>query len=252
MYKCFVCGGNEFREEYVLWDELIEQWKLSPEEVAYINRQQGRYCTECLANLRSIALAKAILESYHYNGTFKEFVRSPQALKLKVLEINEAAKLHEFLKEMPNHRIAKYPECDMQNMNYDSESWDMVIHSDTLEHVPDPIKAIRECKRILRYDGRLFFTIPIIVDRLSMSRCGMPKSYHGTDLTKDSDFAVCTEFGADYWKYIVQAGFSSLRLCVLDYPAAMAIEAVKSDVYSLHVNVGDGFREKFLRIFRKG
>jgi hypothetical protein len=38
---CPVCGGDRFVSESVLWPELIAQWELSPNEVAYINLQQG-------------------------------------------------------------------------------------------------------------------------------------------------------------------------------------------------------------------
>jgi hypothetical protein len=34
---CPVCGGDRFANEPVLWPELIDQWQLSPDEVAYID-----------------------------------------------------------------------------------------------------------------------------------------------------------------------------------------------------------------------
>jgi hypothetical protein len=54
---CPVCGGTEFASTAVLWDELIGAWQLSSEEVVYIDRQQGTYCTKCNNNLRGMALA---------------------------------------------------------------------------------------------------------------------------------------------------------------------------------------------------
>jgi hypothetical protein len=50
---CGVCGGLEFTDAPVLWDELSDVWELSIEERAYIDRQQGTCCTGCGANLRS-------------------------------------------------------------------------------------------------------------------------------------------------------------------------------------------------------
>ncbi len=33
---CPVCGGDRLTNESVLWPELIAQWELSPDEIAYI------------------------------------------------------------------------------------------------------------------------------------------------------------------------------------------------------------------------
>ena len=40
---------------------------------------------------------------------------------------------------------------------------DLVVHSDTLEHVKDPAKAIRETYRILKPRGFTCFTVPIVI-----------------------------------------------------------------------------------------
>src|SRR5208282_3830755 len=42
----------------------------------------------------------------------------------------------------------------------------LVIHSDTLEHVERPVRALEECRRVLAPGGRVCFTVPIIVGRL--------------------------------------------------------------------------------------
>ena len=39
--QCPICGGNAFKETPVLWDDLIDAWEISHEEVEYINLQQG-------------------------------------------------------------------------------------------------------------------------------------------------------------------------------------------------------------------
>jgi hypothetical protein len=52
---CSICGGVAFEDRPVLWPALISEWELSPDEVAYIDKQQGRTCLGCGANLRVIA-----------------------------------------------------------------------------------------------------------------------------------------------------------------------------------------------------
>ena len=44
---CSCCGGQGLTDRSVLWPELIREWGLSPEEAAYIDRQQGRHCVRC-------------------------------------------------------------------------------------------------------------------------------------------------------------------------------------------------------------
>lgn len=71
--------------------------------------------------------------------------------------------------------------------------------------------------------------VPIVVDRLTRSRQNLPPSYHGyPDDEKRSDFIVHTEYGADLWKQVMQAGFSECRIIALEYPAAIALVAIKS------------------------
>jgi len=223
--SCLVCGASTFKETRVLWDELIADWQLSPLETDYINRQQGFCCTACGNNLRSMALANAILSAYDFCGTLVQFVESDFAKTLKVLEINEAGGLTSVLKRLPNHRLVRYPEYDMTHLSFEPAMFDLVLHSDTLEHVPNPIAGLAECRRVLVNTGRCIFTVPIVVGRLTRSRAGLKNSYHGTSDQLDNDCTVYTEFGADMWRFAIEAGFTAARIHSFEYPAALAIEA---------------------------
>lgn len=48
----------------------------------------------------------------------------------------------------------------MENLTLDSESVDIVIHLDVLEHLFNPFVALREVYRILKPNGLCFFTAP--------------------------------------------------------------------------------------------
>ena len=194
-------------------------------EADYIDRQQGEFCIGCGANLRSIALANALRWTFGTDEPLARFCASPEASTFKILELNEAGTLHPFLKKFPGHVFGAYPQVDMHALPYSNGVFDVVVHSDTLEHVPNPIHALGECRRMLAPRGTLCFTIPIIVARLSRGRDGLPNSYHGNAATRANDLVVQTEFGADAWTYPMQAGFSEVHLFSVEYPAALAMAA---------------------------
>lgn len=224
---CRCCGCPQLAQHDILWPALIDEWRLARHEVLYINRQQGLACVECGANLRSMALGEAIMRSFGFDGLLAEFVTSEVAAHLRVLEINRAGALTPFLQRMAGHSLREYPEIDMLALDVMDTSFDLVVHSDTLEHVPNPIRALSECRRVLRAGGLCIFTVPMIVDRLTASRVGLPPSYHGNAAERNRDHLVHTEYGCDAWKHIILAGFSECRIVSLEYPAAQAMVAVR-------------------------
>jgi SAM-dependent methyltransferase len=220
---CPVCGGTVFASKDVLWPELIEAWQLSSFEVAYINRQQGTSCGTCGNNLRAMGLAAAVLDEWAFMGSFHEFCTS--GLPLRVLEINPAANLTTYLRHLPGHKLVEYPDFDMLNLAIPSGSYDLVVHSDTLEHVPNPVRGLAECRRVLKHSGKCIFTVPVIVDRISRNRAGLAPSFHGRSDVRENDQIVHTEFGVDFWKTVIGAGFKYCGLYSFEYPAALAVIA---------------------------
>jgi SAM-dependent methyltransferase len=211
------------------WDKLVSEWQLAPHERAYVDRQQGTSCNACGANLRSIVLADAIRNVVGTSLTLRDFAATSEAKRLAVLEINEAGNLSPVLRTLPGHVLAAYPAVDMHAMPYSDDTFDLVVHSDTLEQVANPVHALAKCRRVLRPGGWLCFTVPTVVERMSRSREGLPKSYHGSPEKGSDDYAVRTEFGADMWTYVLRAGFVALAPTAVDYPAALALSARKID-----------------------
>ncbi|MDQ8051294.1 methyltransferase domain-containing protein [Luteibacter sp.] len=220
---CAVCGHRGYRHQDVLWNGLVSEWELTEPEAAYINRQQGTQCLGCGCNIRSIALAKAICASAGFESTLVDLIAT--APPDRMLEVNEAGSLNPWLRQFPGHVFASYPQIDLQALSLGDASVDLIIHSDTLEHVPDPMAALTEMKRVLAPKGRAVFTVPIIMGRMSQTRDGLAASYHGAPGDSESDLAVHTEFGADVWAMVMQAGFSRCEMIAFDYPAGIAIVA---------------------------
>jgi SAM-dependent methyltransferase len=163
------------------------------------------------------------MRHWSWKGRFADFVIDSKGKK--VLELNECAQLSNYLRQMPDRTLAEYPEVDMHSLPYADQTFDLIVHSDTLEHVENPVKALSECRRVLKPGGLLAYTVPIIVDRLTRDRKGLPNSYHGAPSSNASDFQVVTEYGADAWKHVVEAGFEDVCLSTFDYPAGIAISA---------------------------
>jgi SAM-dependent methyltransferase len=226
---CPVCGGGRFTNEPALWPELIEQWELSADEVAYINLQQGFCCADCKNNLRTMTLAAAMTRAFGFTGNFKDFCRNhPEIRKLSVVEINPAKNLSPFLQALPKHALHSFPQLDLQRTSFDDSSIDIIIHSDTLEHVPDSKVALKESVRVLKPGGHLFYTVPIVVGRLTRTRRDLPPSYHGKPGVNRDDCVVQREYGADFWCEIFEAGFREVSLTSLIFPASVAIHAIKT------------------------
>lgn len=224
---CSCCGSQNLKFHPILWKQLIDEWQLSEHEVEYINRQQGLICLDCQSSLRTMALAMSIMKCWGYQGVFKDFISDSGFNNARILEVNEAGNLSQFLEKIPGRILSTYPPVDMMNLPYQEGQFDFVIHSDTLEHIKYPILALSECRRVLRNGGFCCFTVPTVVERLTISREGMPPSYHGSVAEKEADLLVYTEWGSDTWIQILKAGFPESRVYCLEYPSALAWVGVK-------------------------
>ena len=60
---CQICGHDRFVHDDVLWPDLVQAWQLDPTEAAYVDVQQGTRCERCGANVRSQALARALMHA---------------------------------------------------------------------------------------------------------------------------------------------------------------------------------------------
>ena len=101
------------------------------------------------------------------------------------------------------------------NLSYPDASFDLVLTSDTLEHVPDPRLALRETRRVLRAGGRHVFTVPHDPRReRTRSRKGLAAQHHGRGggpyalVTRQADMLAHTDFGADVEEILREAGFA--------------------------------------------
>jgi SAM-dependent methyltransferase len=175
-----------------------------------------------------MALARAVTRCFGFDGLFADFVRHAPVRRLRILEINEAGRLTQFLSAVPGHHLAIYPDADMMRLPFADASFDLVVHSDTLEHVESPVAGLSECRRVLTPGGVCAFTVPMVINRLTRSRAGLSPSFHGPQDQNPTDHLVQTEYGSDAWSQVIRAGFAECRIVSLEYPAALALVGVRA------------------------
>lgn len=215
--SCRVCKepGEPSSIAYPITEDLIATWGLDRHETEVFNRREGIYCSKCGCSNRSGSLAVAIAAWYKCTS-FKDFIEYANNNNLKVAEINSAGQLHPFLKEIDGLMYSEYnpdraeedpPHEDITELSYEDSSFDLVLHSETLEHIPDPMAALEEIKRILKPDGVCLFTIPVVITRKTKKRFKGEgdnsvligeTSYHGYGR---EDCVVWWEYGYDASRY---------------------------------------------------
>jgi len=222
---CFACGSSgEFVFSNIINNELAKSWGLSEDLRLGFDIRESTNCKVCGNSLRSNFHAKAISKTIDPGSScLKEAVISDNARKLRVAEINACGALHQFLLQLPGLEYSEYMTDDsnirsedLNQLSYNSDSFDIVLTSDTLEHLPDWSRAAKEIRRVLKPNGVHIFTVPAILTRLTRTRAIqdgkkiahlLSPSYHGRDPKRTADYTVYNEFGADFRREIDKLGF---------------------------------------------
>ena len=175
---CGTCGfvGRPLHRD-VLWPGLIAEWDLTPEWTRWMNQREGSRCAWCGSSLRSGQLARAIVDTVNvHTGSsathLSELFRDARARSTTIAEINSAGNLHRYLARCPGLRHSEFgsvsaavPSEDLTKLSYADAQFDLVITSDTLEHVPDIDAALGETRRVLKPGGSHVFSVPVVWDR---------------------------------------------------------------------------------------
>ncbi len=213
--RCSVCGAETrfVRNTWILSRELRRAWP--PEFV----RRESMLCAMCGSNYRVRLLADALVGLYADRArSAAELVREPSFRSLAVAEINAAGRLHPFLASLPRLTYVEYPEEDVQTLSWPDDSFDLVLTSETLEHVPDLRGALGEIHRVLKPGGRHVFTVPVDVRLASTrSRAGLPEQHHGRGggpfalVTRKADMLAYWDVGRDVPQLLLDAAFEPIQ-----------------------------------------
>jgi SAM-dependent methyltransferase len=213
MKYCHNCGSKAgYRSIYPVDSDLIATWALNSSLARLFNAREGQICKTCGVNIRAQGLARAILESkFGFGATcLKDWVGAANRAGLSVCELNSCHELHRTLVGLTHLTYSEYGTESQQNieaLSYEDNSFDLVLHSETLEHVNDPFGAMNECRRVAKDDGIVLFTTPVIWDRKTRRRASsddgavtytVAPSYHGK---RTDDYLVFYEYGSDIDQY---------------------------------------------------
>lgn len=223
---CRACGHQvkKFIFKKIITDHLAQQWQLTPKFRQAFDLRESSLCPFCHNSARARALAKAILKVFPFKGTtsLSTWVEAATKQNLCIAEINYCGNLHPILARLPGLKLSQYCEVtprarlanflkgihreNIMRLSYPDNSFDLVLHSEVLEHVPDPKKALAECRRVLTPEGVCLFTLPVIPNRKTICRTRIeknainylrPPSFHGSG---SPDNLVFWEFGGDFIK----------------------------------------------------
>jgi hypothetical protein len=234
--RCIVCGQTALMlyRRRVIPPRLEELWGLTPQLASALARKESGDCSHCGAKLRARRLAQVLLSLCPVGyppppvRSLARWVEQPKIRALRVAEINRIDGLHEQLVRLPQFSWSDYRpgaelgsvadggRCeDLTRLTYADASFDLVLTSETLEHVPDFQTALREIRRILVPGGRHIFTIPLLPGvAQTFARSIMRPDGSIEDLAPrichpggDVGYPVFTEFGADLPLVLERAGF---------------------------------------------
>ena len=107
---------------------------------------------------------------------------------------------------------------DAQRLSYADASFDLVTHTEVLEHVPDDARAFAELHRVLRPGGTMLFTVPLYGGYPTIERARlrngdvehmMEPAYH-IDPLRGAGILAFRDYGCDILDRVRAVGFSEV------------------------------------------
>ena len=128
------------------------------------------------------------------------------------------------------------------SLSYASDSLDLLVHTDVLEHVYDTRKALGECSRVLREGGVMLFTVPFFIAHDHSLLRGRPSAdgriehleppeYHG-DGVRLGGIYTFHHLGWDLFDRLNEAGFARTEIGFCHAPAEAITAADPADRFA--------------------
>ncbi|MEB0110450.1 class I SAM-dependent methyltransferase [Variovorax sp. RTB1] len=120
---------------------------------------------------------------------------------------------------LPGQDVGGRRHEDLRALSFPSDSIDLVMSSDVMEHMPDPYAAHREILRVLKPGGTHIFTVPFVATMATdQIRAKLvdgeiqyleEKAFHGDPVRPDEGVLVWTIFGLEMFARLEALGFET-------------------------------------------
>jgi SAM-dependent methyltransferase len=205
-------------------------WFLKIEE----NLRESCLCQKCGSTnrQRQLAMISAVCAGCGDRGFFPSLPQLAHHGSLAIYNTESSGPVHDQLSISPGYTCSEYfgpeyrsgetvrgvPHQDLQSCSFADESFDLVLSSDVLEHVPDPYQAHREIFRILKKGGLHVFTVPFyhtLFRDVPRSRIDVDGRlvhmqepwYHGDPVRPNQGILVFRVFSMEMLVHLEEIGF---------------------------------------------
>jgi SAM-dependent methyltransferase len=187
-----------------------------------LNDMSGPRCARCSAGIVQLSFGWALRDAVADIGACD--VCELSSLGPVAMYLRRAAKsvaTSEYFADVPSGTLHDGVRCeDVQQLSYPDASFDLVTHTEVLEHVPDDARALAELLRVLRPGGTMIFTVPMHGGPATVVRAKMIDGeiehvlepvYHYDPLSADGVLAF-RDYGGDIVDRVRAAGFVEARI----------------------------------------
>lgn len=193
------------------------------------NLRESGHCPRCGCSNRQRQMAWML--RHEFDLKIDRPLELPADLSIYNTEAN--GPLHELLRHHSHYKCSEYwgdkavygqtvnGVCneDLQELSFADASFDVVLSSDVLEHMPQPYRAHAEIFRVLKPGGRHIFTVPygeaMVRDDVRASLVDgrieyhAKALYHGDPVRPDEGILVWTIFGMEMLVRLKEIGFDT-------------------------------------------
>jgi SAM-dependent methyltransferase len=180
--------------------------------------EAGVRCAACGAGTvhRSLGtILRSVVPDLHARDVCELSARGPLAEFLR--KTTPRVTLSEYFADVKPGDFHNGVRCeDVQHFSYADASFDVITHTEVLEHVPDDARAFAELRRILRPGGIMVFTVPFHGGEHTVERAVLrgeeidyllPPVYHTDPLRNGAGILAYRDYGNDIVDRLRDAGF---------------------------------------------
>jgi SAM-dependent methyltransferase len=188
-----------------------------------LNLQSGGLrCARCSAGIVQLSLGWALREQVGSVAALDVCELSARGALAAYLHRNaRTAAISEYFPDIAPGSVHEGVRVeDVQRLTYADASFDLVTHTEVLEHVPDDARALTELLRVLRPGANMLFTVPLHAGANTIERARLRDGaiehflepvYHVDPLQRAGILAF-RDYGLDVVDRVREAGFTDVRI----------------------------------------